>query len=113
MPIVRSDDQTASNESSEMEPEEEDEVYDQSRSNNIQNTYEYMNEKSFDRAPEIFESDPMESGGESDSQPEIVKVELDLQNLPAQKKAGKQNNFTQGTDQDSLSNEEPDIKELS
>jgi hypothetical protein len=50
-----------------MEPEEEDEVYDQSRSNNIQNTYEYMNEKSFDRAPEIFESDPMESGGESDS----------------------------------------------
>ena len=37
-----------------------------------------MNEKSFDRNPEIFESDPMESGCESDSQPEVVKVELDI-----------------------------------
>jgi len=48
--------------------------------NNIQNTYEYMNEKSFDRNPEMFESDPMESGCESDSQPEVVKVELDIPN---------------------------------
>lgn len=44
-----------------------------------------MNEKSFDRNPEIFESDPMESGCETDSQPEIVKVELDgLPNLHKQ-----------------------------
>ena len=48
--------------------------------NNIQNTYEYMNEKSFDRNPEMFESDPMESGCESESQPEVVKVELDIPN---------------------------------
>ena len=39
-----------------------------------------MNDKSFERAPEIFESDPIDSDRESqDSQPEIVKVELDLQ----------------------------------
>ena len=66
MPIVRPDDQTASNESS--SDSEADKLSSNSASkNNIQNTYEYMNEKSFDRNPEIFESDPMESGCESDS----------------------------------------------
>lgn len=66
MPIVRPDDQTASNESS--SDSEADKLSSNSASkNNIQNTYEYMNEKSFDRNPEMFESDPMESGCESDS----------------------------------------------
>jgi len=66
MPIVRPDDQTASNESS--SDSEADKLSSNSATkNNIQNTYEYMNEKSFDRNPEIFESDPMESGCESDS----------------------------------------------
>lgn len=45
-----------------------------------------MNEKSFERNPEIFESDPIESGCETDSQPEIVKVELDVPPTQKQKK---------------------------
>ena len=66
MPIVRPDDQTASNESS-SDSEGDNLSSNSATKNNIQNTYEYMNEKSFDRNPEIFESDPMESGCESDS----------------------------------------------
>lgn len=84
MPVVRPDDQTASNESSD-DSDPEVKSSDSGVHNHIQNTYEYMNEKSFDRNPEIFESDPMESGCETDSQPEIVKVELDgLPNLHKQ-----------------------------
>ena len=89
MPIVRSDDQTASNESSDSDMDQHSS--DSGAKNNIQNTYEYMNEKSFERNPEIFESDPIESGCDTDSQPEIVKVELDVQPTQKQKK---QNNFT-------------------
>lgn len=60
--------------------DEDDFAGSEQHKNNIQNTYEYMNDKSFERAPEIFESDPIDSDRESqDSQPEIVKVELDLQ----------------------------------
>jgi len=81
MPIVRPDDQTASNESS-SDSDIDMHSNDSGAKNNIQNTYEYMNEKSFDRNPEIFETDPIESGCESDSQPEIVKVELDIQPAP-------------------------------
>ena len=65
MPIVRPDDQTASNESSDSDMEKHSS--DSGAKNNIQNTYEYMNEKSFDRNQEIFETDPIESGCESDS----------------------------------------------
>ena len=63
MPVVRPDDQTASDESENMD--EDDFVGSDRHKNNIQNTYEYMNDKSFERAPEIFESDPIDSDRES------------------------------------------------
>lgn len=59
---------------------------DSANKNNIQNTYEYMNEKSFERNPELFESDPIESGCDTDSQPEIVKVELDIPHSKTQQR---------------------------
>ena len=65
--------------------DEDENVNSEKHNNNIQNTYEYMNDKSFERAPEIFESDPIDSDKESiDSQPEIMKVELDLQIMQSQ-----------------------------
>lgn len=45
-----------------------------------------MNEKSFERNPELFESDPIESGCDTDSQPEIVKVELDIPHSKTQQR---------------------------